>query len=95
MPKLQQNHRCMDQGTPGTFVEEFTNQLAAFGHTGLTVKGYKDAGRHFAEWLRRSDIVLADIDDAVIARFARHRRKCNGNVSIIGCPSNTCGASRS
>lgn len=79
MPKPQQNQRCMDPGALGTFVEEFTNQLAALGHTRLTVANYGGAARHFAEWLRLSDIVLADVDDAVIARFARHRCKCSGN----------------
>jgi len=79
MPKLQQNQRCMDPGTLGTFVEEFTSQLTSVGHTRLTVANYGDAARHFAEWLRLSDILLADIDDVVIARFARHRCKCSGN----------------
>jgi integrase/recombinase XerD len=83
MPKpnghLRQNPRCMDAGTVGTFVEEFTSQLAALGHTRLTVANYKDAARHFGEWLRRSDIVPDEVDDGVIARFARHRCKCAGS----------------
>jgi integrase/recombinase XerD len=79
MPKLQQNQRCMDPGTLGTFVDEFTNQLTAVGHTWLTVANYADTARHFAEWLRRSEIVSIDIDDGVIAQFARHRCKCSGN----------------
>lgn len=79
MSKLQQNRRCMDPGTLRTFVEEFTNQLTALEHTQLTVRGYEDAARHFAEWLRLSDVVLTDVDDRVIARFARHQCKCSGN----------------
>ena len=83
MPKptghLRQNPRCMDPGVLGTLVEQFTNQLTVLGHTRLTVANYGDAARHFAEWLRRSDIVPLDVDDGVIARFARHRCKCNGN----------------
>ena len=82
MPKLtgdlRQSPRCMDPGTLGAFVEEFTGQLTTFGHTRLTVANYADAARHFAEWLRRSDIVLVNVDDGVIARFARHRCKCSG-----------------
>ena len=83
MPKpngyLQQNPRCMDPGILGIFVEDFTSQLTSLGHTRLTVTSYGDAARHFAEWLRRSEIVLVDVDDSAIAQFARHRCKCSGN----------------
>jgi integrase/recombinase XerD len=83
MPKpngnVQQNPRGMDPGILGTFVEDLTSQLTSIGHTRLTVTNYGDAARHFAEWLRRSEIVLVDIDDSAIAQFARHRCKCSGN----------------
>jgi integrase/recombinase XerD len=83
MPKtnghLQQNPRCMNPGVLGTFVGQFVNQLTSLGHTRLTVAGYGDAARHFAEWLLNSDIAVVDVDDGVIARFARHRCKCSGN----------------
>jgi len=69
----------MDPGVLGTFVGQFTNQLTSLGHTGLTVAGYGDAARHFAEWLLNSDIAVVAIDDGVISRFARHRCKCSGN----------------
>jgi integrase/recombinase XerD len=83
MPKadscLRQKPRCMDAGTLETFVEEFTSQLTTIGHTRLTVANYGDAARHFAEWLRRSDIAPVDVDGGVIARFERHRCKCSGS----------------
>jgi integrase/recombinase XerD len=83
MPKpngyLRQNSRDMDPGILGMFVEEFTNRLTALGHTRLTVANYGDAARHFAEWLGRSEIVLVDIGESVIGRFARHRCNCSGN----------------
>jgi integrase/recombinase XerD len=83
MPKpngyLRQNSRYMDPGILGMFVEEFTNRLTALGHTRLTVANYGDAARHFAEWLGRSEIVLVDIGESVIGRFARHRCNCSGN----------------
>src|SRR5438876_7626438 len=83
MPKpdghLRHDPRCMDPGTLGTLVEEFTRQLTTLGHTRLTVANYGDSARHFAEWLHRSDIVLVDVDDGVIAGFALHRCKCSGN----------------
>lgn len=76
---LRRSPRCMDSGVLETFVEAFTRTLRTLGHTRLTVAGYGDAARHFAEWLRRSAIVVGDVDDGVITRFARHRCKCCGN----------------
>jgi hypothetical protein len=58
---LQRSRRCMDPGALGAFVEEFTSHLKTLGHTRLTVRGYGDAARHFAEWLRRSDIAVVDV----------------------------------
>jgi site-specific recombinase XerD len=69
----------MDPGTLGTLVEEFTSHLEGLGHTRLTVAGYGDAARHCAEWLFRSGIAVVDVDDDVVARFARHRCNCSGN----------------
>jgi site-specific recombinase XerD len=56
----------MDPGSLRTFVVEFTDHLAARGHTDLTVGSYNDAAHHFAEWLERSDIALADVDDKAV-----------------------------
>jgi site-specific recombinase XerC len=39
--------------------------------------GYGDGARHFAEWLQRAEIAVGDVDQGVIARFARHR--CTGS----------------
>jgi integrase/recombinase XerD len=68
----------MDPGGLGAFVEEFTRQLRSLGHTRLTVTAYGNGARHFAEWLHRSEIAVDDIDEGVIARFARHRCACSG-----------------
>ena len=79
MPETGAKWRRMDPRSLRAFVVEFTDYLAALGHTDLTVRGYEDAARHFAEWLERSDIALVDVDDEVAARFAGHRCKCTGN----------------
>ena len=76
--ELRPSRQCMDPGVLGTFVEAFTSQLKTLGHTRLTVTGYEAAARHFAEWLRRCGIAVIDVDDGVIALFARHRCKCGG-----------------
>jgi len=75
---LGRSPRRMDPGCLGAFVEEFTRHLRSLGHTRLTATGYEDGARHFAEWLHRSEIAVDDIDEAVIARFARHRCACSG-----------------
>jgi hypothetical protein len=72
----------MDPGSLRTFVVEFTDHLAALGHTDLTMGSYEDAARHFAEWLERSDIALTDVDDKAVACFAGHRCKCTGGIAM-------------
>jgi integrase/recombinase XerD len=78
MPEPSAKLRRMDPGSLRAFVVEFTNHLAALSHTDLTMRGYEDAARHFAEWRERADIALVDVDDKAIARFAGHRCKCTG-----------------
>jgi integrase/recombinase XerD len=75
---LRRSTRYMDPGSLGAFVEEFAKHLTGLGHTRLTVMGYGDGARHFAEWLNRSEIAVGDIDDGVITRFARHSCACSG-----------------
>ena len=75
---LRRSLRRMDPGSLGAFVDEFTRHLSSLGHTRLTVTGYSDGARHFAEWLHRSEIAAGDIDEGVIARFARHHCACSG-----------------
>jgi integrase/recombinase XerD len=81
MPKsnhqYQGSRTCMDPGVLRTFVDEFAAQLKRLRYAPLTVRGYADSARHFAEWLRRSDLTVVDVDEA-IARFAQHRCQCSG-----------------
>jgi integrase/recombinase XerD len=58
------------------WVAEFTRHLLETGHTALTVRGYDRVARHLAHWLALAKVAVADIDEAVIARFARHRCRC-------------------
>ena len=70
--------RCMDAGELAPLVTEFTCHLSELGHTSLTVGGYDAAARHLAQWLALVKVAVADIDGAVIDRFARHRCRCPG-----------------
>src|SRR5271165_2346404 len=59
-------------------LENFTRHLADLGHTPLTVSGYEAGARHFGDWLHRSGISPAQIDDETVERFARHQCACPG-----------------
>lgn len=70
--------QCMDARELTTPLEKFARHLADLGHTPLTVAGYSDGVRHFGEWLHRIGVCPAQIDDDIVARFARHRCRCPG-----------------
>ena len=42
----------MEPGDLRPLVEAFAGHLSGLGHTELTVSGYHDSARHFADWLR-------------------------------------------
>ena len=69
---------CMNAGDLAPLVKDFTQHLSNLGHTRLTVRGYEWPSRHFVQWLQLSKLAVADIDDAVAERFARHRCRCPG-----------------
>ena len=69
---------CMDAGELAPLVTEFTRHLSELGHTSLTVSGYDAAARHLAQWLALVKIAVANIDGAVVDRFAQHRCRCPG-----------------
>nr|WP_152716988.1 tyrosine-type recombinase/integrase [Microvirga tunisiensis] len=52
--------------------------MVSLGHTHLTVSGYEASARHFGQWLQSKKIAVAEIDDRVVRRFARHRCGCPG-----------------
>lgn len=68
----------MEPGDLSPLIDAFAEHLSGLGHTELTVRGYHDSARHFADWLRRSGIELAVVDEWVIAQFADHRCRCPG-----------------
>jgi site-specific recombinase XerD len=70
--------QSMNPGPLRPFVDAFADHLFGLGHTRLTVRGYQDSARHFADWLRRSNIELAAINDDVFARFSNHHCRCPG-----------------
>lgn len=77
--EVKDRKQFMDPGAVGLAIGEFTRDLAALGHTRLTVIDYERSARHFAEWLHRSKISLVVVDEQIMKRFARHRCQCSGS----------------
>jgi len=69
----------MDAGDLAHLIAAYGAELEALKYTGLTVTNYTDVARHFAAWLRGSDIALSDIGLDVLGRFAKHVCRCGGN----------------
>ena len=85
MSSASDNH-CRDRqfmvaGDLAPLVAEFTRQFSQEGYTDLTVRGFEHGARHLAHWLAEAEIAVADIDEAVVGRFARHRCRCPGGRS--------------
>jgi integrase/recombinase XerD len=68
----------MDAGDLAPLVAKFTHRLSQDGYAQLSVRAYEDAARHLAHWLAEARIAVADIDESVVDRFARHRCRCPG-----------------
>jgi integrase/recombinase XerD len=82
MAKSNDAHRkrrvCMNAGDLAPLVKEFTHQLSNLGYARQTARGYEWPSRHLVRWLQLSKLAVADIHDAVVERFARHRCRCPG-----------------
>jgi site-specific recombinase XerD len=77
--EARRNRRvCMNARDLAPLVKQFTHHLSKLEHTRSTVRGYEWPSRHFVEWLQLSKLAVADIDDALAERFARHRCRCPG-----------------
>jgi hypothetical protein len=68
----------MHAGDLAPLVTDFIRHLSGLGYTRLTVTGYDAAARHIAQWLSLAKIAIADIDETLVGRFARHRCRCPG-----------------
>lgn len=82
MPNLITGNSCaswlMEPGELREPIASFITHLTTLGYSKLTARGYEDSARHFGEWLARSGIIVSDIDDRILERFAHHRCGCAG-----------------
>lgn len=75
------DRQLMVAGDLAPLVAEFTHHLSQQGYSDLTVRGFEHAARHLAHWLTEAEIAVADVDEAIVDRFARHRCRCPGGRS--------------
>ncbi|MGI9416842.1 MAG: tyrosine-type recombinase/integrase [Geminicoccaceae bacterium] len=68
----------MEPGELRELIAAFITHLTRLGYTRLTARGYEDSARHFGEWLARSGMTIADVNDGSLERFAHHRCCCAG-----------------
>ena len=59
-------------------VAEFWESLSRRGLHDGTVRPYAQGARHFVVWLENDGALLADADDGLLQRFARHSCECAG-----------------
>ena len=59
-------------------IDQFTNYLREKSYAKGTIYQYRHSCRHFTAWLHQRRVALAEIDDAIVERFAVHRCNCPG-----------------
>jgi hypothetical protein len=79
--------RRMDASDIEPLVAAFVDHLSALGYASLTVICYEASARHFAHWLTRSRIDVADVD-AVLTYLekARPRVACDRIFFMSNAP---------
>lgn len=66
--------RRLADGPAGPFLEGFEGALLAEGYSLETCRRHLWTAAYLGEWAPRRNIVIADLDDQILARFVRHRR---------------------
>lgn len=69
---------ALTPGALGSYLDEFTSELARKGYAPLTISGYAASIAHFGGWLERHHIAVEAIDDQCVKAFAAHRCRCPG-----------------
>jgi site-specific recombinase XerD len=75
---IEGSGHLMNAGSLQPLIDAFTAELKDRRHTPLTISGYENSARHFADWLCRRNIDIGHVDEDVIRRFAGHRCRCPG-----------------
>jgi site-specific recombinase XerD len=68
--------RRLRGGPAGPFLDGFVEALLAQGYTPETSGSYLYAADHLSKWAARRSTAIADLDEALLARFVRHLSRC-------------------
>lgn len=64
------------RGSLSAHLDALTDHLSLQGYKWFTIKLYLGSVVHFGRWLDRSRILVEDVDETVISKFALHLRRC-------------------
>lgn len=70
--------RRLDGGPAEPFLDGFAHGLLAQGYSARTRGDYLCAAVHLGAWAARRGTPIAQFDEALLARFARHLPRCRG-----------------
>jgi integrase/recombinase XerD len=82
--RLKKQPRQMSAGCATPFLEGFATELAAVGHTWLTINEYLTSAIHFGGWLEAKGLTSTDINEQVLQKFGTHHCKCHGGRAQKG-----------
>lgn len=80
---LSRTHR-IKPGSTAPYLYGFAAQLAAAGHTRLTVNDFLVSAIHFGGWLEGTGLALTDVNDQTVKVFGTHRCGCPGGRRLKG-----------
>jgi len=63
-------------GLAEPFLDGFAAALTAQGYSSSICRRCVCAAAHLGEWAARQEVAIAELDEAVLARFVRHLRRC-------------------
>src|SRR5688572_27656528 len=69
---------CFDPAELEPHLRAFTHQLAAAGCAPLSIESYVWSVAHFGQWVHKHRVLLRELDDHIVNRFAAHRCRCSG-----------------
>jgi len=76
LQKFHGRPRAIDAGQLMPLVQAFSEHMTTLGYKPLAVERYAGSARHFASWLRLSDIAVTDVNDSSVEQFASHQCEC-------------------
>ena len=75
---VAQQRWALNPGALQPLVQSYIDHLVSRGYQAGTIHHLGHSARHFCYWLNQADVGVAQIDDGVIDRFARHKCRCPG-----------------